>query len=450
MSNVPALREAAIAAWQAVDDYHSTNTKDGDLSAEGLTEIGRLSAEAQKADQTYADAAKAAGEAKSARERLDMYHTAVKGTAVNWQQVATAVPGRKASIGQAFIDSPEFKAFQASGMGKSDRTRFGTAARFETNRIGAVVSGSDIIHTEPDDGALPGPAGPLVTPTYVPDVLPLAARPLRIRQLLTNDTAPDAPIIDARQTSRSGAAAGVGQSTEPLGSGAVGGLKPQFSTTWERFETTPKTIAGYAVTTRQAINQSNRLRTLIDQEGTLQLDLEEEREIVSGHGGEELDGIITQTGVQTLDAAVVNRLFPNLAAIRIAKTMILTGIARLYADGVVVHPEDGQEFDLLHDTLGRYMAGNPFGGDTGENTPIWRLPRVESEAIAVGTALVGNFRLGATFYDVQPMVVYMSDSHEDFFVRNLIAVLFEERVALIVRRPSAFCLITLTDWAEGS
>ena len=451
MESVPGLREAAIAAWQAVDDFYQANVQDGSLSAEHDAEIDRLSQIAKDADEKFANAAKAAGQAQSARERLDIYHRAVKGTPVAWNKVA-ALPraSRGASIGQQFIDSDEFRQLQASGIAKSDRSRFGTAARFETTRMGAVVSNTDIVHTEPSDGTTPGPAGPLVTPTYIPDVLPLAARPLRVRQLLTNDTAPDAPIIDARQTSRSGAAAGVAQSISTSGSGASGGVKPQFSATWERFETTPKTIAGFAVTTRQALNQSNRLRTLIDTEGTLQLDLEEEREILSGGGSEELDGILGTRGVQTLDASLVDRPFPNLAAVRIAKTMVMTGVARVPATGVVVHPNDSQEFDLLQDTLGRYMAGDPFGGASGEQTPIWRLPRVESEGIDEGVAVVANWGLGATFYDVQPMVIYLSDSHEDFFIRNLIAVLFEERVALVVRRPSAFVKITLAPWGVGS
>jgi hypothetical protein len=88
-----------------------------------------------------------------------------------------------------------------------------------------------------------------------------------------------------------------------------------------------------------------------------------------------------------------------------------------------------------------FRAGDPFG-QFPDAAPIWRLRRVESEAVAQGTGIVGAFRAGATVFDRLPITVYTSDSHSDFFIRNLIAVLFEERIAFPVFFPSAFVVIT--------
>lgn len=129
--------------------------------------------------------------------------------------------------------------------------------------------------------------------------------------------------------------------------------------------------------------------------------------------------------------------------------MVRTGIARVPADAVVVHPNDGERFDLLQNGNGDFRAGNPFvGGD--DMAPIWRLPRVESEAVSEGTAIVGAFRLGGTVYRVQGLQIFVSDSHEDYFIRNLIAILGEERIAFLCRRPTAFVVVTLADWTTGS
>jgi hypothetical protein len=39
--------------------------------------------------------------------------------------------------------------------------------------------------------------------------------------------------------------------------------------------------------------------------------------------------------------------------------------------------------------------------------------------------------------------IYTTDSHSDYFIRNLFVILAEERVALVVFRPSAFAKVTL-------
>jgi hypothetical protein len=45
-----------------------------------------------------------------------------------------------------------------------------------------------------------------------------------------------------------------------------------------------------------------------------------------------------------------------------------------------------------------------------------------------GKALVGA-RAGATVFERQPITVLTADQHSDFFVRNLVVILFEERLA---------------------
>jgi len=71
---------------------------------------------------------------------------------------------------------------------------------------------------------------------------------------------------------------------------------------------------------------------------------------------------------------------------------------------------------------------------------------VESEAIDEGTALLGDFRK-AVIWDRESITISVSDSHEDFFIRNMIAILAEMRAAFGLIRPSAFVIV---DFAAGS
>ena len=438
-----ARREAAIAAWQAVDEYYKAHADDnGDLSAEDTQQLERLNAAAKDADKAWADAADAEGMAIGARERAETIARAVTGKGIDWSRVGTVAPqpgvqgNRIVSAGEQFVQSDEYKALLASGALKSDRARIGTSAAF-------TAAATDVVHTGSAGGALD-----LVRPTFLPDIIPLDQRPRTVRSLFSNDTAPDAPIRDARQTAFDNAAAAVAQATSAAGAtNAATGLKPQSSVAWEEFEVSPKTIATWMATTRQAVGQVNRLRSLIDDNGRVMIELAEEDQILNGDGnGPNISGLLDQDGLLDLDASTLDADTGNLDALRVAKRLIRTGPARVGADAVLLHPEDSEQYDLMKDGENRYRAGDPFASGGPELAPIWRLTRVESEAVEPGTAIVGAFKLGGTVYQVQPLTIYVSDSHEDYFVKNLLAILFEERIALVIRRPSAFCVVTLAEW----
>jgi len=73
---------------------------------------------------------------------------------------------------------------------------------------------------------------------------------------------------------------------------------------------------------------------------------------------------------------------------------------------------------------------------------LWGLPVIESEAVAPKTAWCAAWNWGVV-YDREQATVTATDSHADFFVRNLVAILAEMRAAFAVLRPSAFVKITL-------
>lgn len=87
----------------------------------------------------------------------------------------------------------------------------------------------------------------------------------------------------------------------------------------------------------------------------------------------------------------------------------------------------------------RYIIGQP----SGETNPtLWRLPVVETQAIAPTKFLTGAFKLGAQIFDAEEASIEVGYQNDDL-TRNLVTILCEERLALAVYRPESFIYGTL-------
>jgi HK97 family phage major capsid protein len=73
---------------------------------------------------------------------------------------------------------------------------------------------------------------------------------------------------------------------------------------------------------------------------------------------------------------------------------------------------------------------------------LWGLPLVVSAALAAGTGVVGAFRRGGAIYRKRTYRVDMSNSHSDFFIKNLVAIRAEVRELLAVFKPESFASVT--------
>tara|TARA_Y100000593_G_scaffold5887_1_gene11427 strand:- start:223 stop:600 length:378 start_codon:yes stop_codon:yes gene_type:complete len=120
--------------------------------------------------------------------------------------------------------------------------------------------------------------------------------------------------------------------------------------------------------------------------------------------------------------------------------MTFCALAHMPADAIVLHPSDWEAIELSKDAQDRYLwAGAP---GSGAGMSVWRVPVVLTSAISAGTALVGNFRMGCAIHDRENANVRVSESHDNYFAKNMVAILAEERLALCVYRPPAFCEVT--------
>ncbi len=208
-------------------------------------------------------------------------------------------------------------------------------------------------------------------------------------------------------------------------------LKPESNYAWELAQTKVQTIAHWIGASRQSLDDSGQLRTLVDGELRYGLALREELQLLLGDGvGTNLLGLVPQATAYdpTGAAAGASKFDVLLNAIAQAER------ADLPATGVVVNSTDWLRLQGLKDSEGRYIGSGPMGTTMPS---AWGLDVVPSGSMPAGKFLVGNFANAAVLYDRMAPVVLLSTEDRDNFVRNAVTILAEERIALAVRQPRA-------------
>ncbi|MEU1284913.1 phage major capsid protein [Kitasatospora sp. NPDC005856] len=332
------------------------------------------------------------------------------------------VPDGRKSIGQHFVESAEYAALLAT----APNGQFGQKQRVQSMPVGFKTLVT---------GASDTSAGAWVVNDNIGQQVGLDAfqRPLTLRDVVTPGTTTSDTVEYVRLTSVTNAAAPVAEATATSGSS---GTKPESALAAAKVTTTVKTIANWLPTTKRALSDAGQILTLID--NFLRYNLEEELEdqmIQGDNTGENFEGLGNVSGVQA-QAWDTNAL----TTLRKAKTKVRT-IGRSVANAYLINPADLETVDLLQDNEGRYYFGGP--GGVGSASVLWGLPVIETEAVPAGTGYVGDFRK-AILWDREQASITMTDSHSDFFVRNMVAILAEMRAAFGVIQPNAFVEIDLT------
>lgn len=215
---------------------------------------------------------------------------------------------------------------------------------------------------------------------------------------------------------------------------AGGGYKPEGAWAFALQTANVKTIAEWVPASKRALADVASLEGLINDELRQDLADREEAEILNGNGsGENLTGISATSGIQTQSFST-----DIFTSVRKGITKART-IGRVNPNAILMNPADKETVDLAREGAGtgQFLGGGPFG--VSANT-MWGIPIVESEYQTSGFSTVGDFSK-AVLWDREEATVSITDSHEDFFVRNLVAILAEERVAFAVTRPLAFVTV---------
>ncbi len=434
------LQAAVTAAEKYGDDLDAKGVApSGDDLAHLTTLLGEVK-DAKKALESDAEAKGALADAKAFMAQLAGTGPDISSGKQHVGSIAIPSRHQVKTFGQAFVESEAYEAFVKqyarngvipdSIKGLQSGT-FGADMKALITGVSNTSAGATIVNDE--YGSITDLVG---------------ARELTMRDIVTTSTTDSDAVDYVRVTAKTNNAAAVAEATSsaaptapgvagPLVLDAGGGYKPESGFALERVTTAVKTLAHWVPITKRAAADAGQVRTMVDvflREGLA--DILDSQMLVGTGVGENLTGILNTAGILTVGSAGtdIDAIVDAIKAVR------FTGRRR--ASAMVIHPNDWYStgFLLAKDTAGKYLIGDP-NADANKLASLWGLNVVISDAVTENTALVGDFRY-AVLWEREGVNVMVSDQHQDFFTRNLLAILAEMRVAFGVLDPQAFCTVT--------
>ncbi len=309
------------------------------------------------------------------------------------------------SVGQQFIETEGFKALAAKqSKGKADL------------ELKAITTGSATVGTGPDGSTS------LVPAHRVQEIIGPARRMLTIRDLLAQGSTTSGIIQYVRETGFTNAAAPV----------AEGAAKPYSNLTFEQYTTPVRVIAHMFKASKQILEDAPMLASYIDTRAREGLADVEEAQLLRGDGtGQNLDGLIPNA--TAFNAALVEAGDTKIDILR--RAILQVRLAEYRATGIVMHPSDWADIELIKETTGGYVWSNPTINN-GQN--LWGLPVVDTTVMNEGEFMVGAFARAAQIFDRWQARVEVSTENDKDFELNLVSIRAEERLALAIYRPESF------------
>ncbi|QRX82245.1 phage major capsid protein [Glaciimonas sp. PAMC28666] len=306
------------------------------------------------------------------------------------------------SIGQQVSDSQEFKDYVSAG-------NYRKGFNFPIKAVVSITSD-------------PSSAGSTIAPDRRAGIIAAPDRRLTVRDLLTPGTTNSNLIQYVRETGFQNMAATVVEGT----------AKPKSDIAFDLVAQAVVKIAHYVKASTEILSDSPMLQSYIDGRLRYGLALKEEGQLLHGSGiGNNLNGIYTQAVGYAAPIAVANAT--RIDVLRLA--LLQSELAEYPSTGIVMHPSDWAAIELQKDTTGAYIFANP---QNMAQPALWGRPVVGTQAMAVNSFLVGAFKLGAQIFDRMQASVAVATENEDDFIKNMVAILIEERLGLAVYRPEAF------------
>lgn len=402
---------APVVAYDAPDGKKTVDELAAEIKAQFDKQFGEVKALAEdalgkvKAGETLTSEIKQkADEALNKLTEVMKLKEQVAGLEQKMLEGGDGKPAKVKTMGEIFTEDAKIKEFlaQANPRGRADVQTKTTLTSLTTAAGGSV--------------------GDAIDSTRLPGILPLPQRRLTVRDLLSQGQMDGNTLEYVKETGFTNNAAMV----------AEGAAKPGSDIQLDLISTSAKVIAHWMKASRQVLSDISQLRSTIDQRLLYGLAYKEEGQLLNGDGtGQNLLGVIPQATAYAAPIALAD--LNIIDVLRLA--MLQAALAEYPASGHVMHPTDWASIETLKDTTGRYIIGNPQGTTT---PTLWGLPVVATQAITVRKFLTGAFKLGAQVFDRWAARVEIATENEDDFIKNLLTILAEERLALAVYRPEAF------------
>jgi HK97 family phage major capsid protein len=393
-----------------------------EVPSEVTEKLAKMAADVEKYTNAYTDMQAKYGDLQAKNAELATKCDDLA-TRLNRKGGAAGEDGESRIInpGKMFVESADFKSFRESRAhevrGRS--MKFALPEGWGVKDILTSNAGAQLVVEQRQPGIL-----------LMPDV------PLTIRSIIPTAPTGSNAIEYVKETTQTNNA---GPQYSPAPNSMTDGAKKNKSDlAYTLYSTSVKTIAHYMKASRQIIDDVAQLQAEINNRLLYFLALEEEEELLLGDGtANSLTGIIPQataynTGLNESGDTKIDKIRHALLQVTLSKYL---------PTNIVLHPTDWHDIELTKTNegttgnQGSYLLTNP----TGQAAPrLWGYPVLPTLNMTAGDFLVGNFRLGAQIFDRMQANVQIATTNEDDFVKNMLTILAEERIALAVYRADAF------------
>lgn len=363
----------------------------------------KLDALATKAEAEAKETGKVSTETKAAIDKLSESQLEIAQRLVALEQKGSRAPVDAPvdlSIGAQFTKSAGYGEFV-----KGDRK----TVRFETKN---TSTGSDTT----------------VAPDRKPGVVGGAFRAFKVEAALNQAPTSSNAVEFTREATFVNAAA---ETAESVG-------KPETDVTFTLVSAPVRTIAHWLRISRQLAADNSALAAYINTRMQYGVNLRVENQLVTGGGtGANISGLYN-TGNFTphgYTAATMTSWLSGWTRIDLIRRVLADcQLADYPPNAILVNPADWAIMEVIKDTQGRYIVGDP---SSGAEPRLWGVPVIPTAAMTADNFLMGAFDMAATLYNREGVTVALSEEDASNFTTNLVTIRAERRVALAVERPAS-------------
>lgn len=261
--------------------------------------------------------------------------------------------------------------------------------------------------------------GNAVLAQQMPGVTGGAFKPLAVYASLSHAPASGNTVEGIREASWTNSAAEVSE----------GALKPESGLTFEPHDYPVRTIAHWLKVSKNLLTDSGAVAAYIDNRLTYGVMERVDRQIMVGNGtNPNLSGILDSGNYTVYTPTSDDNL---IDAINRAKWQLRA--AGWLPDNAYVNPADWGAMELQKGSDGHYLNGLPGVMLTTQPFGVRVIP---SPFVPAGQFAIGAFNRAVTIWDRQSVVVEAGYADDDF-IKNLVTLRAEMRLALEISTPSA-------------
>lgn len=324
------------------------------------------------------------------------------------------------SFGRQFFDSDQLKAYKDT-RSKGANTAFGIK--------GSIWDGHPIFGAKDITSSGLTPTASVIQSQHLANVIFAGVRQLRIRDVIPTFRTTEGAVSYVKENSFTNAA-------YPQTEGAAKGHTDMAFVAAQQLI---KTIAHYIKASKQVLSDWGQGQAAIDFKLLVGLKDREDFELLRGDGtGDHLTGLITGgtafSGATDAADTVIDR---------ISEMMQQLESYNHRTTAVVMNPADWRRATRVKDqasNVGNYVLGGPA---TMAEPRLWGVPVVLSNGVPPTWAVVMDSMTGdIALYDREESRIDVSTENEDDFIKNMVTIRAEERLALTIGRSDLIVYTT--------